>query len=110
MPPTGRDLYVAPIACAASSTTGTPACEAAATIGSRSALRPNRCTGRIALVRGGTAGAMPAAPILRLQVEQRNLQGHAALLCHEASVFQRLHLRCAFTAARVSRSASRRLI
>ena len=52
MPPAGRPLYVAPIACAASSTMAIPARDAASTIGSMSAVRPNRWTGRMAFVRG----------------------------------------------------------
>ena len=41
-PPSSRDLYDAPIACAASSTTGMYARAATSRIGSMSALRPNR--------------------------------------------------------------------
>ena len=77
MPPTGRDRYVAPIACAASSTTATPAREAAATIGSRLALRPNRCTGRTAFVREVTAAAMPAASMLKVSGSMSTKMGRA---------------------------------
>ena len=68
-PPSGRDLYVAPMACAASSTIGIPARDAPSSIGSMSALRPNRCTGTIAFVRGVMAGD----GLRRVDVEGRRI-------------------------------------
>ena len=76
-PPTGRDLYVEPIACAASSITGMPARDAASRIGSMSALRPNRCTGMIAFVRGVIARATAAGSTLKVAGSMSTSTGRA---------------------------------
>src|SRR6185295_9584110 len=68
---------MAPIACAASSTTGTPARLAASMIGSRSAQRPKRCTGMMALVLVVIAAAVCAGSRLKVTGSMSTKTGRA---------------------------------
>ena len=75
--PAWRSPMRLPIACAASSITGTPAFAAIWPMASMSAHWPNRCTGMIAFVRGVIADATAAGSRLKLTGSMSTRTGRA---------------------------------